>query len=326
MKAVQCKAFGGFENLTLESVPEPKPQPGEILVRIKAAGVNFPDILMVAGAYQVKPPLPFTPGFEAAGIVEGLGGHVRGFKRGDHVVLSAPWGAWAAQIAVPAQRVFRIPKSMPFESAAVFPTVFGTVCHALVQRAELKKGETLAVPGAAGGVGLAAVQVGKAMGARVIAAAGDTRKLEIAEKHGADECINYSESNLKDRLKELTKGEGVDVVLDPVGGSLTEPALRALAWGGRLLIVGFAGGAIPSLPMNLPLLKGASIVGVHWTAFIKNFPDVAKANFQKLLRWYQGGKIKPLISGTYPMENVVEALRIVRDRAVTGKVVLIPPK
>ena len=258
MKAVQCKAFGGFENLTLETLPDPAPASGEVLVRIAAAGINFPDILMVAGTYQVKPPLPFTPGFEAAGTVEKTGLRTRGFKPGDRVMVSVPWGAWAQRIAVPAGRVFKIPKSLPFETAAVFPTVFGTACHALIQRAGLRRGETLAVLGAAGGVGLAAVQIGKVLGARVIAAAGDDQKLKIAQKFGADDGINYSQVNLKERLKELTNGEGVDVVLDPVGSELTESALRALAWNGRLLIVGFARGAIPSIPMNLPLLKNGA--------------------------------------------------------------------
>jgi NADPH2:quinone reductase len=322
MKAVRCAQFGGPERLSIEKLADPKPASDEVLVRVSAAGVNFPDLLMVAGNYQVKPPLPFTPGFEAAGTVEALGKSARGFRSGERVMLSAPWGAWAERIAIPALRVFRIPKSMPFEAAAVFPTVYGTACHALVQRGGLKRRETLVVLGAGGGVGLAAVQVGKALGARVIAAAGSRGKLDLARKYGADELVDYSESNLKDRLKEITEGHGVHVVLDPVGGELTELALRSLAWGGRLLIVGFAAGTIPTIPMNLPLLKAGSIVGVNWTSFLTKFPDQARENFRRLLRWAQAGKIKPAISAKYPLERAAEALASLKDRSAVGKIVL----
>ncbi|MNN01001.1 Quinone oxidoreductase 1 [compost metagenome] len=322
MKAVLCKAFGPAENLVLEEVASPQPKDNEILLDVHAAGVNFPDTLIIEGKYQFKPPFPFSPGGEAAGVVAAVGDKVKHLKPGDRVMALTGWGSFAEQVAVDQFKALPIPDGMDFTSAAAFSMTYGTSMHALKQRGNLQPGETLLVLGASGGVGLAAVEIGKAMGARVIAAASSEAKLEVARTAGADVLINYSEGSLKDKLKEATGGKGVDVIYDPVGGPLFEEAFRSIAWNGRMLVIGFASGNIPSLPVNLALLKGASLVGVFWGAFAQQQPQDNVANFQQLFRWYAEGKLKPLISQTWPLEKAGEAINHLGQRKAVGKVVV----
>ncbi|CAD5105851.1 NADPH:quinone oxidoreductase family protein [Zestomonas carbonaria] len=322
MKAVLCKAFGPAETLVLEEVPSPEPKKFEVLLDVHAAGVNFPDTLIIEGKYQFKPPFPFSPGGEAAGVVVAVGEKVGHVKLGDRVMALTGWGSFAEQVAVGGDKVMPIPADLDFTSAAAFGMTYGTSMHALKQRANLQPGETLLVLGASGGVGLAAVEIGKAMGARVIAAASSAEKLAVAKASGADELINYSEENLRDRLKEITGDKGVDVVYDPVGGDLLELAFRSIAWNGRLLVVGFASGTIPSLPANLTLLKGASLVGVFWGAFAARQPQDNLANFQQLFKWHAEGKLKPLVSQTYPLERAADAINHLGQRKAVGKVVV----
>lgn len=322
MKAVLCKAFGPADSLVLEEVASPVPKPSEVLIDIHAAGVNFPDTLIIEGKYQFKPPFPFSPGGEAAGVVAAVGDKVRHLKPGDRVIALTGWGSFAEQIAVSAERVLPIPASLDFTTAAAFGMTYGTSMHALRQRAALQAGETLLVLGASGGVGLAAVEIGKALGARVIAAASRAEKLAVARAAGADELLNYAEEDLRERLKALTGGQGVDVVYDPVGGQLSEPAFRSLGWNGRHLVIGFASGSIPALPANLPLLKGAALVGVFWGAFVARQPQDNLANFQQLFRWHAEGRLKPLISQTYPLEHASEAIARLAARQALGKLVV----
>jgi len=268
MKALLCKAFGPVDNLVVEDIASPQIKPTDVLIEVHAAGVNFPDTLIIQGKYQFKPEFPFAPGGEAAGVVKAVGAEVGHLKPGDRVMALTGWGGFAEEVAVVAQNVLPVPASMELSTAAGFGMTYGTSMHALRQRANLQPGETLLVLGASGGVGLATVEIGKAMGARVIAAASTGDKLEVATRAGADALINYSEQSLKAELKTMTEGRGVDVVYDPVGGSLFEEAFRSIAWNGRYLVVGFAaGGEIPALAANLPLLKGAALVGVFWGAF-----------------------------------------------------------
>nr|MBO2510564.1 NADPH:quinone oxidoreductase [Gammaproteobacteria bacterium] len=322
MKAVLCKAFGPADSLVLEEVASPVPKPSEVLIDIHAAGVNFPDTLIIEGKYQFKPPFPFSPGGEAAGVVAAVGDKVRHLKPGDRVIALTGWGSFAEQIAVSAERVLPIPASLDFTTAAAFGMTYGTSMHALRQRAALQAGETLLVLGASGGVGLAAVEIGKALGARVIAAASSAEKLAVARAAGADELLNYAEEDLRERLKALTGGQGVDVVYDPVGGQLSEPAFRSLGWNGRHLVIGFASGSIPALPANLPLLKGAALVGVFWGAFVARQPQDNLANFQQLFRWHAEGRLKPLVSQTYPLEHASEAIARLAARQALGKLVV----
>jgi NADPH2:quinone reductase len=322
MKAVLCKAFGPAETLVLEEVASPEPKKNEVLLDVHAAGVNFPDTLIIEGKYQFKPPFPFSPGGEAAGVVAAVGEKVTHVKQGDRVMALTGWGSFAEQVAVPGYSVMPIPAGMDFASAAAFGMTYGTSIHALKQRANLQPGETLLVLGASGGVGLAAVEIGKAMGARVIAAASSAEKLEVAKAAGADELINYSEGGLKDKLKELTGGQGVDVIYDPVGGDLFEEAFRSIAWNGRFLVVGFASGTIPSLPANLTLLKGASLVGVFWGAFAQRQPADNAANFEQLFKWFAEGKVKPLVSQTFPLTDAAGAINALGQRKAVGKVVV----
>ena len=323
MKAVLCKAFGPAENLVVEDLDSPQIKKGEVLLDVHAAGVNFPDTLIIEGKYQFKPPFPFSPGGEAAGVVAAVGEKISHLKVGDRVMALTGWGSFAEQVAVSGQNVLPIPAEMDFTTAAAFSMTYGTSMHALKQRANLQPGETLLVLGASGGVGLAAVEIGKAMGARVIAAASTNEKLEIARKAGADELINYSEASLRERLKELTDGQGVDVIYDPVGGKLFEEAFRSIAWNGRMLVVGFAaGGEIPALPANLPLLKGASLIGVFWGAFAQRQPQDNAANFKQLFAWYAEGKLKPLVSQTFALEQVAEAIDTLGQRKAVGKLVV----
>jgi NADPH2:quinone reductase len=324
MRALRCHAFDQPETLSLDTVPDPVPAAGEIVVQVSAAGVNFPDALMVMGQYQVRPPLPFTPGGEAAGVITAVAADVVHLQVGQRVVVFTRTGAFAERVCAPASAATILPEAVTSEVAATLPLAFGTAMHALIDRAHLVKGETLLVLGASGGVGLAAVMIGKALGARVIAAASSAEKLAVCQSHGADACINYSTESLRDRLKELTGGRGPDVICDPVGGALTEPAFRSIAWGGRHLVIGFAGGAIPSLPLNLPLLKGASVVGVFWGAFEQREPAANARHLAQLLEWVAQGIIAPVVSAKYPLSNGAAALRDILERRVVGKVVITP--
>ncbi len=321
MKAIVCNEFGPIEQLSLEDRPDPVAGAGQVLIEIHAAGVNFPDGLMVRGEYQVKPPRPFTPGSEVAGIVRGVGDGVSGFAPGDRVVALPGLGGFAEMVAAQAERTLHLPDGMDFETAAGFMLVYGTSLHGLADCGRLAAGETLLVLGAAGGVGLAAVEIGRAMGARVIAAASTEEKLALARAHGAEIGINYVEADLKTELKRIAPG-GVDVVYDPVGGTLTEAAVRGLAWGGRLLVVGFAAGEIPKLPLNLLLLREGEAKGVFWGTWTQRDPAAHAKAVARLFGWVQEGKLKPHVSGAYPLERTGEALAEVMERRVQGKVVL----
>jgi len=310
------------ETLVLRDCAVPEPGAGEIRLRVKAASVNFPDSLIIRGLYQIKPPLPFSPGSEAAGIVDAVGAGVERFRPGDRVAAMTTWGAFAEQVVVEADRCFALPDAMPLDIASGFTMVYGTAIHALRQRAQVRPGETLLVLGAGGGVGLAAVEVGKRMGARVIAAASSAEKLALAQAHGADLLIDYSRDGLKEALRAATDGRGVDIVFDPVGGALADPAFRAMAWQGRYLVVGFAAGDIPALPLNLPLVKGAAIVGVFWGAFLKRQPAENAENMALLFSWYQDGLLRPEISHRFPLDDAAAAIRWVMDRKALGKVIV----
>lgn len=323
MKAVLCKTLGPASDLVLEEVASPAPKRNEIVLDVHAAGVNFPDTLIIEGKYQFQPPLPFSPGGEAAGVVAAIGEKAGDFKIGDRVMALTGWGAFAEQVAVPFYNVLPIPTTMDFTTAAAFGMAYGTSMHALAQRGQLKAGETLLVLGASGGVGLAAVEIGKAMGARVIAAASNAEKLAAAKAAGADELIDYRQASLRDEIKRLTGGQGVDVVYDPVGGELFEQAVRSLAWNGRLLVVGFASGTIPQLPVNLTLLKGAAVVGVFWGAFAQRQPEDNAANFRQLFAWHAEGKLKPLVSQTYPLAETGAAIERLAQRQAVGKLVVV---
>jgi len=323
MKAVLCKTLGPARDLVLEDVASPLPKKNEILLNVQAAGVNFPDTLIIEGKYQFQPPLPFSPGGEAAGVVAAVGEKAGAFKVGDRVMALTGWGAFAEQVAVPFYNVMPIPASMDFTTAAAFGMTYGTSMHALRQRGQLQAGETLLVLGASGGVGLAAVEIGKAMGARVIAAASSAEKLAVAKAAGADELIDYSQASLREEIKRLTGGQGVDVIYDPVGGELFEQAVRGLAWNGRLLVVGFASGSIPQLATNLVLLKGAAVLGVFWGAFAQRQPEDNAANFKQLFGWYAEGKLKPLVSQTYPLAEAGAAIEKLGQRQAVGKLVVL---
>lgn len=323
MKAVLCTTLGPARNLVLEDVASPVPKKNEILLDVQAAGVNFPDTLIIEGKYQFQPPLPFSPGGEAAGVVAAVGEKAGAFKVGDRVMALTGWGAFAEQVAVPFYNVLPIPASMDFTTAAAFGMTYGTSMHALRQRAQLQAGETLLVLGASGGVGLAAVEIGKAMGARVIAAASSAEKLAVAKAAGADELIDYSQASLREEIKRLTGGQGVDVIYDPVGGELFEQAVRGLAWNGRLLVVGFASGSIPQLAANLVLLKGAAVLGVFWGAFAQRQPEDNAANFRQLFAWHAEGQLKPLVSQTYPLGEAGAAIEKLGQRRAVGKLVVL---
>lgn len=322
MKAVLCKELGLPEKLSVDNVPSLRPAKGQVVVSVKAAGVNFPDVLIIQGKYQFKPDLPFSPGGEVAGIVKELGEGVTGISVGQRVIAASTWGGFAQEMLVDAARIIPMPDAMEFVPASAFVLTYGTSYHALKDRAHLQPGETLLVLGASGGVGLAAVQLGKAMGARVIAAASSDAKLEVCRQSGADETINYATEDLRARIKALTNGRGVDVVYDPVGGQYSEMALRDMAWNGRFLVVGFAAGDIPKIPLNLALLKGCAIVGVFWGAFTRQEAERNRRNNEELMQLYLAGKVKPHIHGTYPLERVADALNEMLNKRVTGKVVL----
>ena len=324
MQAVICHAWGTPDTLTVESYPLPQPAKGEVRLRVRAAGVNFPDTLIIQGKYQFKPELPFTPGSEVAGEVEALGEGVESVKTGDRVIAFLNVGGYATHAVAQAAQLIPMPPELSFEQAAAFVLASGTSYHALVDRARLQSGETLLVLGAAGGVGLAAIQIAKALGARVIAAASSEEKLEICRQNGADETINYASEDLRERVKALTNGKGPDVVYDPVGGQYAEPAFRSIAWGGRYLVVGFAAGDIPKLPLNLPLLKGASLVGVFWGEFARRDPRGNARNLGTMLTWMKEGRMSLHVSGRYSLEQAGQALRDMEERKVTGKVVIVP--
>jgi NADPH2:quinone reductase len=322
VKAVLCKAYGPPESLVFEDIPPPVPGPGEVVVSVKAASVNFPDTLIIQNKYQTKPPLPFSPGSECAGIVKSVGAGVARVRAGDPVMAVTTYGSFAEEVLTHESRLLEIPRGMDFVTAAAFTLTYGTSAHALVDRGELKSGETLIVLGASGGVGLAAIEIGKALGARVIACASTADKLDVCEQHGADELINYTTQDLRERIKGLTRGEGADVIYDAVGGPYSEPALRSMRWRGRFLVVGFAAGEIPKIPLNLTLLKGCSIVGVFWGDFVKREPARFAEVMKQLDEWYQGGKLKPYVSETMPLARAADALKMMGERKVKGKLVL----
>ena len=322
MKAVLCKAFGPADTLVIEDTSSPQIKKNEVLLDVHAAGINFPDTLIIEGKYQFKPPFPFSPGGEASGVINAVGENVSHLNVGDRVMALTGWGSCAEQIAVPAYNILPMPDAMDFTTAAAFSMTYGTAMHALKQRGALQAGETLLVLGASGGVGLAAIEIGKAMGARVIAAASSAEKLEVARQAGADELINYQDEDVRERLKTLTKGQGVDVIIDPVGGDLFETVFRSIAWNGRMLVIGFASGTIPSLPANLPLLKGAAVIGVFWGSFAQRQPQDNVANFQQLFAWFAEGKLKPLVSQTFALEDTAQAINTLAARKAVGKLVI----
>jgi len=322
MKAVLCHKFGSPEDLTLGDAPSPPLSAGQVKIAVRACGVNFPDVLMIQGLYQLKPPFPFSPGLEVAGDIIEVAGNVRDLQVGQRVMATMMYGGFAEEVVVPAATVLPMPVEMSYEHGAGFPLVYGTSHVALTHRAQLKAGETLLVLGAAGGVGLAAVELGKHLGARVIAAASSPEKLELARSYGADELIDYTSENLRERLNELTKGRGVDVIYDPVGGDIFDQALRRIAWEGRYLIIGFASGRIPSLPANIALLKNASIIGTFWGAYLQNDPGVIRASFAVLTDWYAAGLLKPHIHKVFALADAASALRQLMDRRAMGKVLL----
>ena len=323
MKAVLCHAFGEPGSLRVEEIEPQRLERGQVRISVRAAGVNFPDYLMVTGKYQVKPPLPFTPGIEAAGEIIECAPDVMDLRPGQRVIaLARRGGGFASELVLPAPFVVPIPDIMDFITAAGFPVAYGTAHLALTYRGHLRSGETLLVTGAGGGVGLAAVEVGKRLGARVIAAAGGTDKLKIASEHGADDLIDYRTTSLRDRIKELTGEAGVDVVFEPVGGDIFDQCTRLMNWEGRLLVIGFASGRIPVAPANLVLVKNYSLVGVVFGAHIEKFPNSVRPRIQELLRWYADGSLKPHISRTLPLDQAAVALNEMAARNVRGKIVL----
>ncbi len=322
MKAVLCKQYGPPDWLAIEEVPSPRPGPNEVVVSVKAASLNFPDVLIIQNKYQFKPPLPFSPGSELAGVVKEVGPGVDRWKPGDRVMAFTTYGAFAEEVKTESTRLIRLPQKMDFVTGAAFLLTYGTTDHALRDRGALAAGETLLVLGAAGGVGLAAVEIGKALGARVIACASTDEKLAVCRDHGADATINYAAEDLRERIRALTEGRGADVIYDPVGGAYSEPAFRSIAWRGRHLVVGFAAGEIPKLPLNLALLKGAALVGVFWGDFARREPARFAESVAQLARWYDDGRLKPHVDETLPLASAREALKRMAERKVKGKLVL----
>ena len=325
MHAWMCHNPVGTDALQWQEVTTPEPGAGQARVAVKAASLNFPDILIVQNKYQFKPALPFVPGSEYAGVVDAVGAGVTQVKPGDRVMVIGGTGGFGTHAVVPAEKLVPMPPSMSFEHGAAFLMTYGTTQHALLDRGQLKAGETVLVLGAAGGVGTAAVQIAKAAGARVIAAASTDAKCALCKQIGADATINYSTENIRDALKALTDGKGPDVVYDPVGGDLAEPVFRSIAWRGRYLVVGFAGGAIPSLPLNLSLLKGAAIVGVFWGDFVRREPQAFQRDLQQLATWYAEGKVTPVMDQTLPLSELQAAYARMGARQVVGKLVLLQP-
>ena len=323
MRAWLCENPIGVDALRWAELPTPEPAKGQVRVAIRAASLNFPDILVVQGKYQFKPTPPFVPGSEYAGTVDAVGEGVTRLTAGDRVVGFGSTGGFGTHVVAEAGALVPLPPSLPFDEAAAFVLTYGTTHHALVDRATLKPGETLLVLGAAGGVGTAAIQIGRALGARVIAATSSAAKNDFCRSLGADETIDYKTENVREALKRLTGGKGPDVVYDPVGGDLAEPVFRSIAWRGRYLVVGFAGGAIPALPWNLALLKGASIVGVFWGDYARREPEAFAASLAELARWSAEGKVKPAIDRRLPMTELPAAFARMASREVLGKVVLV---
>jgi len=324
MRALLCTQFGPPDLLEFKEVASPIAGPGEVVVTVKAASVNFPDVLIIENKYQFKPPLPFSPGSELAGIVKAVGEGVAGIAPGDRVMVFTIHGAFAEEVKVDASRVLPIPHGMDFPTAAALLLTYGTMDHGLRDRGGVRAGDTVLVLGASGGIGIASIEIAKALGARVIACASSDDKLAACREHGADATINYATEDLRERIKALTAGHGVDVIVDPVGGPYTEPALRSIAWRGRLLVVGFAAGEIPRIPLNLTLLKGCAIVGVFWGDFLRREPQAFAASVAQLGAWHAEGKLKPHISATFPLSEGAAAIKMLAARKVVGKVVVLP--
>jgi len=324
MKAILCTHFGTPEELEVADIAPPVAGPGQVLVRVKAAALNFFDLLIIAGKYQNKPPFPFSPASEFSGIVEGVGAGVTNIAPGDRVMGSTGWGAAREVLAANATQVVKIPDNLDFERAAGLTVTYATTLYGLRERGGLKRGETLAVLGASGGVGLAAIELGKILGARVIACASSDEKLAFARKHGANETVNYASEDLRAALKRLGGERGIDVVYDPVGGPYTEPAVRSLGWEGRYLVIGFAAGEIPKLPLNLVLLKSCDIRGVIWGAWTQRDPSGQRAMMGEIVRWCAEGKLSAHVHAVYPLADIATALKAIADRKVMGKIVLRP--
>ncbi|MCV9385222.1 NADPH:quinone oxidoreductase family protein [Reichenbachiella ulvae] len=323
MKAVLCKSFGGPENLVIEEVEDLTPEEGQVIISVKAAGLNFPDTLIIQGKYQFQPDLPFSPGGEVAGVVKSVGTGVEGLKPGDRVMSGTSWGGLAEEVRARASNTFIIPEQMSYEQAAASLMTYATSIHALKDRGQLKAGETVMVLGAGGGIGVASIQLAKLMGAKVIACASTDEKLDFCRSIGADHTINYKKEDLKSRAKEITDGQGVDVIVDPVGGDYAEAAFRSIARFGRYLVVGFASGQIPRLPFNLPLLKSASIVGVFWGSLFRNDVNQNRENVAQLLEWFESGELESVIYHSYPLDQYEAAMKALLNQEVKGKIVLI---
>ncbi len=324
MKAVLCKEWGPPESLVLEDIPAREPGPGQVRIKVRAASVNFPDVLIIQNKYQFKPERPFSPGSEAAGDVISVGEGVTHVKAGDRVLASTGHGSFAEEVIAAAEKVVVLPPGLGYDVASAFMLTYGTSWHALTDRAALKAGETVLVLGAAGGVGISAIEIAKARGARVIAAASTEEKLAVCREHGADATINYETEDLREAIKRTTDGKGPDVIYDPVGGKYAEPAFRSIAWRGRYLVVGFANGQIPALPLNLMLLKGASVVGVFWGDYTRREPQANQEDVQQMMALLAQGKLRPHISATYRLDQVPQALLDMGARKVTGKVLIVP--
>lgn len=324
MRAVLCQEWGGPEKLVIRDVAVPSLRAGAVRIKVHAAGVNFADLLLIAGQYQEKPAFPFTPGSEAAGVITEVGAGVSNLKPGDRVIALSGLGAFAEEAVVDAARVLPIPDGMEFPEAAGFPVAYGTSHGALEWRARLQPGEWLLVTGAAGGVGLTAVEIGKAMGARVIACASSPEKLAIAQQHGADHIIDYSKEDIRERVKAITGGRGADVIYDPVGGDAFDTCLRSIAWGGRIIIIGFAAGRVSQIPANIVLVKNIDVIGFYWGSYQKHKPELLGSSFQQLFRWFEEGRVHPHVSHKFPLSQAAEALQLLQKRKSTGKVVLVP--
>jgi len=322
MKAYVCKEFGPVESHKVEEIEDPRAEAGQVVVDVKAAGVSFPDVLIVQGKYQFQPPFPFSPGGEIAGVISEVGEGVVDWKIGDRVIAMTGNGGIAEKVVAFEMTLMPLPETMDFRDGAAFPLNYGTTYHALKQRGQLQAGETLLVTGAGGGVGTTAIEIGKAMGARVIAAASTDEKLEIAKNLGADEVINYSDGELKEKVKALTDGLGADVIYDPIGGDIFLQCMRCVNWKGRVLVIGFASGPIPEVPTNLALLKGCSIVGVFWGRFTGAEPEENSKNFDELFALHADGKLKPQITKSYSLDQAAEAISSLENRKATGKVVI----
>jgi NADPH2:quinone reductase len=322
VRAVICNELGNFD-LSVEELESPTADKGQVVIEVKASSLNFPDVLLVQGKYQFKPGGAFSPGGDFSGVIKEVGQGVDNLSVGDHVVAAMPWGAWREEVLMDPAKVVKIPKSIDLDVAASFLCTYGTSYYALEERAQLKEGESLVVLGASGGIGMASIELGKLMGAKVVACAASDDKLALCKEHGADEVINYATEDLKKQIKKLTGG-GADVTIDPVGGEYSEPAIRAMAWGGRHLVIGFAGNDIPRIPLNLVLLKSCSLVGVFWGQHTMREAAANAANVEQLISWLDSGELKPLVSKRYRFDEASQALRDMVDRKVRGKVVVVP--